>query len=325
MIPSKEHQKIYSQIFKNVFSRSWKCLIDECNKTSINSHLLQQNGILNTVAENGHLYELKAKDTFKWDNESPVLEFTLVGIKKAISLPLFCNEHDTTFFKEVESNPIDFHKYRSQLLLSFRAVCAEIRKKQRNIEIFTRILNANTLKGEIDRDSIEIFLKGTAFGITDLERYKGLLGEEIKLNKATFSFSTFTYPLIKIYGSATFSPMDDFTDPDQNHPLNAVFIHVIPYNNILHVIVGYHNDCVDEWITNYLDSWRNLETRDLENKLTNLFATRIETWGLSPSLYRSIPAKTLKKLIRYCSDNAMNHSVNQKVDFNIFESNNYGA
>jgi len=40
-------------IFKNVKSKTWKCLIEGCENNAINSHLLQRNGILNYITENG--------------------------------------------------------------------------------------------------------------------------------------------------------------------------------------------------------------------------------------------------------------------------------
>ena len=37
-----------------------------------------------------------------------------------------------------------------------------------------------------------------------------------------------------------------------------------------------------------MDSWKGLSTEQLQVKLTDLFTARLETWGMSPSLYASI-------------------------------------
>jgi hypothetical protein len=129
MNPRKQFQSLYAQVYKNIFSNKWPCLIEGCKKTAINSHLLQHNSILEMLAENGHLYEIRPLDVYRQQINSLSLEFRLIGISRALSLPLFCNEHDTSTFKIIETEPINFLNYKAQFLLSFRAVCAETRKK----------------------------------------------------------------------------------------------------------------------------------------------------------------------------------------------------
>lgn len=131
----RSHQKTIAQIYKNVYSKKCHCLEPTCDKEAINSHLLQRNGILSTITEKGHLIEIRPIDLFKWKKNQPMLEFKLIGINSAISLPLFCNYHDSSLFKNIESRTISFYLYENQLLFSYRTLCAELRKKERNIFI----------------------------------------------------------------------------------------------------------------------------------------------------------------------------------------------
>jgi hypothetical protein len=62
--------KVFSGITKNINNKKWKCLIDGCECDSINSHMLQQNGILNTISEDNHLIEIKATDYFLWNKKT---------------------------------------------------------------------------------------------------------------------------------------------------------------------------------------------------------------------------------------------------------------
>lgn len=313
-------QKVIATIFKNVHAKKWECVIDDCNETAINSHLLQQNGILDNVSVDGHLIEYKQSDPFTWSHNSPPFEKRRIGKKKAFSLPLFCNNHDTSIFKEVETHPIDLEQYRVHLLLSYRIICAEIRKKQVNIEQFRRLINAETLKGEPGLKDIKFALEGNEFGIKDLEKYKKLFEDELENEDSRFTFKVFKYPFLDIYGSAVFSPIDYLTtNPFQVEPLNGVFIHIIPYNDQTNVIVGYSNSYKDKWIEDYTNSWQNLEQEDFEKKLTNLFAAHIENWGMSPDLLREIKKENLQLLEEYMAKNANNLSPHQQVDFNLFE------
>jgi hypothetical protein len=139
-------QKIYAQINKNIFKQKWECLSDGCSQEAINSHLLQRNGILNTITKNGHLIEVKTEDVFKWEKTEFPLAFNKIGLKNSMAHPLFCDQHDTHIFYNIEKAQIDFYVYQSQLLFTFRAVCGEIRKKQRNELLHSKLLNSNQVK-----------------------------------------------------------------------------------------------------------------------------------------------------------------------------------
>ncbi|MBN2596095.1 hypothetical protein [Labilibaculum sp.] len=317
-----EVQKIIAKIDKNVNSKKWKCIINGCNENAINSHLLQQNGVLDNVSENGHLVEVKPTDIFKWSpNEIPI-EMKKIGIKKAFSLPLFCNHHDTELFKEVETHPIDLSDYRIQLLLSYRVVCSEIRKKEVVLDKHNRILNAQTLRGNIDLEIIENLVKGSELGIQDLSFYRKLVDQELQENNNDFKFKIYKYPLIKVYGSAIFSPTHQIVNPERDDPFESVFIHIIPDQNYLNVIIGYHKQHSTSWIEEYVESWKGLDMEPLEEKLTDLFAVHIENWGMSPLIKEKIDSKTIDSFYEFSESNFF---LNNSRTVNLFEDNNYGT
>src|SRR4030042_5014699 len=99
--------KIFAQISKNVENKKWKCIIDDCNSVAINSHLLQQNGILNIVADSGHITEMRQTDFLKWNQRNPPIQMARVGIRNAFSLQVFCSEHDSSIFKRIETPPVN--------------------------------------------------------------------------------------------------------------------------------------------------------------------------------------------------------------------------
>jgi hypothetical protein len=92
---------IYQNIRKNVYGKKWPCMAETCEKIAINSHLLQKNGILGNLVEDGHLVQIKPNDLFKIEHGGFVT-FKTIGIDQVISYPLFCNEHDTTIFRSIE-------------------------------------------------------------------------------------------------------------------------------------------------------------------------------------------------------------------------------
>lgn len=101
----KEHiekMRILQIIRKNALNMNWKCMVDGCPEKTINSHLLQRHGVLDNIIEDGHMYELRVRDIFKWSKDVPPVVFKKVGLNDAISYPLFCNHHDTELFLDIE-------------------------------------------------------------------------------------------------------------------------------------------------------------------------------------------------------------------------------
>lgn len=92
----KEIIKQITKIQKDILSPSnWTCLCPDCNNATINSHLLQRHGILDNLAENGHMFESKAKNFYDPKSIDGSFKFHKIGINNAISWPIFCNHHDT--------------------------------------------------------------------------------------------------------------------------------------------------------------------------------------------------------------------------------------
>jgi len=314
----RNDQKIISQIRKNVNAKIWKCNKRSCTNPAINSHLLQRNGILNKIAENGHVMELKSIDPFKWGSESVPLEFKKVGIGSALSLSLFCNDCDSQIFKRIETGQLDLFDYQSLLLFCYRIVCAEQRKKEQAVEVQQRILKAVSLKGKFGPEYLSL-LKGNELGIKDLEKFKSIIEAEIMIPRQIFQFETYTYPLLKVYGSAVFSTYDvgDVEEVERTN-FDDVFIHVIPSDKHLHIICGYLKQFCTKWIADYVESWRGLTDEQLTKGLTNLFSSRIENWGMAPSIHQNISRRTINKMIDFWGKNVMNMSKNLQADFNLF-------
>ena len=315
---------VISAIENNVKKIKYKCSVEECSEHAINSHLLQKNGVLNAISENGHLIQLRTKHIFSYEKDS-YYEFKSVGINNAMSYPLFCSFHDNKIFQSIESDFIDFSSLKTQQLFSYRSLLAELYKKRVAIERTKRILNANTLSLSFEAKlEFSEFLKGSKLGEQDLLSFNAFLDEYI-LSEASlnYTFVTYKYDLIKVCASAIFSPLDlinnSFLDLlNQEKPLDSVFINIVPHQDNLYVILGYKNDCDDKWIKEYLKSWDNLNMNQLKFKISDLLMTKIETWAISPSIFKNIPKDIKLKMSEYWDENHNNFDNSRKFNFNIF-------
>jgi len=84
------------------------CFYPDCNKPSINSHILQKNGILSELEENGHVMQMEINPF--GDN---IHFFKRTGINKAFSFKCFCSHHDIELFDSIEKKEINFSIYRN--------------------------------------------------------------------------------------------------------------------------------------------------------------------------------------------------------------------
>lgn len=319
--------KILNSIKKNVRLKKWSCLHSVCDCDSINSHFHQQKGVLNLLAEDNHLFELKKNDLFQ-AKEKGEYGFFRIGIRKAFSLPMFCACHDTDLFKDIENkDTVSFDDYNTQLLLSYRACCNEIRRKEIVNEVYRRILQSKLFQNKIIKDAIIFDIPQHNLGIRDYMFYKGCFESQLSLHQTnTFSFEVFDYPLIKLCASGVFTPLDNFdsirlqTYLNQEKPLNTVFINIFPYKNRLFLIFGYHNSFTSTWIKDYIRSWKDIDCKMLGIKLTDLFTTKMNSWILSPELFQKIPQCKKDIFINYWNNHADDLSIHQRIDFDLFEN-----
>lgn len=313
-------QNIIAQIDKNVKKKQWNCLVDDCTKTAINSHLIQQNGILSNISVEGHLVELKMVDAYKWSRLTPPIDFQSVGKTQALSHKIFCNSHDTDIFQPIENTKTNFETYESFLLFSYRVVCAEISKKRLSIERNNRLINANTLTGKIDKEALQLVVNGNELGINDLKVLKKELETEIKSNSEKYPFFVYKYPKIPVYASAVFSATDlDFPREDGALDLENIYIHILPLEEETLILVGYHNKYASKDTIKYCQSWKNLSDKELEFKLSGLFASNIENWGISPDLFQKLKEKSKSKYIELLRKNVSYFGISRESDFNLFD------
>lgn len=323
---SKQKLAVMRNIIDHVHKMAWECIECGCSNIAINSHLLQRHGILDNITENDHSYEVRPGDMMKWDDKTPPLfMFKLVGIQQAISLKIFCPEHDNGLFYDIEHGNVDFDVYRVQLLFSYRSLCAEIRKKEINKEINKRMRNSSALYAEGSDDILDMQDEGYDLGLRDLWTYRNEIKSELDSPTGLFTFKHYSYPSLGIYASSSFSYDEDgSTALGVQKSINGdvwdnCFIHILPLENSTEIIVGYSNNHTNQYLVEYINSWEGLDNNALGLKLTDLFAGHIESWGLAPSLYRKLKVDNKLKYCNYMRDHASDYQIMQNVGFNLFE------
>lgn len=324
----KEIAHLIATMQKNANKARRQCLYNGCNEVAINSHLLQKRGIINSISEKQHVYE-NSPHAFKKD----YFAFNRIGLDEALSYPGFCNKHDTELFKEIESDTLDYKAYKTHLLLSYRALMIEKRKKEINIDWYTRILDSNMLAPHLDNEfimKIHESIKGEKEGMQDQQHYEKYflfnIGNE---SLRDFRFVYFELPRIEVCSSAVFSYetseeielMNLFQKNKFNDPLTEIYFHLLPFAEKSIVIMGCLNENIEKcW--SYIQSFFEGDENYRLKKVSDLLICQIENWVCSPSFYASNCKRReaeINSLIRL----SMKHpNERRELEFNLFEANN---
>lgn len=309
---------ILRNIRRHVINKKWECMVEGCTESAINSHLLQRHGILDNILEDNHMVEMRPMDIFKWNKDASPMTFKKVGLNEAISYPLFCNHHDTELFLDIENDNPNITDYRSQLLFSYRCVCAEIRKKEIEIEFDKRQINMKTLN--FDRFPLEEAIEGLKIGIHDLKSYQNLLLNELDNPHDNFLFHAIQLPFIPLYASACFSFETDVSKlMSTAQTWDGAFIHILPRKHDTYVIVGAHQEHMNQDLSKFIEGFNQVDSSSVGVIFTNLFSQRIENFGMSITLFNSLAQENIDKFFEFQKRSMLEYNMLLEPGFNLFE------
>ncbi|MGI8316875.1 SEC-C domain-containing protein [Halobacillus mangrovi] len=118
-----EANKIFNGTdFKTCFGFDTK----ECKGGIIGAHSLQNNGVLDKIATDNHVYKLSVEMT----EQSPILEFEKKGKKQASRFNGFCKYHDEVYFSNIE-DIVYTGTDEQNFWYAFRAFSFEYHRKKR--------------------------------------------------------------------------------------------------------------------------------------------------------------------------------------------------
>jgi len=114
------------------------CLHPSASKEACNgrsrAHTIQRSGILESIAHDGHVAQLKP--SMNLDYGPRLAERVLVGVREATTFPGICNRHDSELFRPIETEPITF-RHDQVFLFAYRSLLREY---------FTKLQAQNQLK-----------------------------------------------------------------------------------------------------------------------------------------------------------------------------------
>lgn len=310
-----EMAKAVNESKKHAITSITECYHPECNENSINSHILQESGILSKIAPNGFLRKRLINKYYKRDTY-----FQSSPISKAFSFNGFCDKHDNNLFKLIEKEDINFKDYNSLIRFTLRTIYYEKYLKERNI-----IMNEYLVLNHADLFNVNILLNGNyedKLGISDLEKTQSLIWDDINTGSESFifEFREIEKNEICLASFFTYDTSEELNRIGQNE-ISNIFVIMFPYMNKSVLIMGYEKSDAKK-VKGYVNSFFKENEKRLKRMLTNLLLFNCENWVCSERFYNGRIKQSEEyffKTLEFTA-NANNKKERNFFDLNLFEN-----
>jgi hypothetical protein len=238
----------------------------ECSKTLIGAHSIQNNGVLNQIAVENHVYTLNIE--IDKNMMLPQLKFEPIGKNKASVFSGFCKKHDEEYFNGIEDKD-----YGGTLVqnywYAFRALCFELHRKLRLKQSYTTLFQKHPQATRVP--DIYTNYYNTELNIRDswkeYERFKKLflnrsfnqLDSFVKIVPFKVGFTATTSVAVGIDMEGDLAA--NIYNYDEKIFIPSLYISVIPQSNSTIIIISrFKEDLCYEKLLTQLKNTENTDT-----------------------------------------------------------------
>lgn len=315
----KQIQEVLNKTFKKANDKVRICCAPGCNKPAINSHILQKNGILNGIAQNGHIL-ISTTDFF----EKELFYFKRKGINETFTYKGFCAEHDSSIFSPIENHEIDFEDYKSQLLFAYRTILNEKVKKEVILDWHKYQKESKVLNGIIDIKLIDASDEQEKLGIKDISYFQDKIEKDLNNNTESFVFKfRYTKPVeICIASHFTFETTRERNiEIERNGKdfdfLTDIFISFFPIEGENVLLFGYLKE-QESKCGSFVQTFLDCTEEELFKKISDLILCRCEVWACSENFYSNYIKHREEQINRIFQESAESMDEDRSLNFNIF-------
>ena len=259
----------------------YKCLCPGCHNKSINSHLVQQHPYLESIAEDGLLYQIIDNDIHPLSGDWNDFKEEVRSIQKTLSMPLFCAHHDNDLFKAIECDSMDLKSVKTFLLFSFRALASQrYLEEKRCVQYKNTGFDAEPFCTQQDYSSHTI----SRFDSTLKLLYDDIVGGRFD----DYIFKVVALPYMPVCGSDVAVDEDEmgnsYCDGDRTiRPIDGLYFTLLPSvdKDFLYALVGYHSKYVSARQMDFFNSL--IGDTQIATILELIY--RMKNWCAAPSLF----------------------------------------
>ncbi len=263
----------------------YRCCCPGCTKKAIKSHLLQQHPILESISDDKNcLLQMIDNTMDPRSGNWSIYNRHKVGITRALQYKLFCGEHDSSLFKDLENRNSIPESKQDCLLLAFRAACAVRHQEEHRLRIYEKESLGSGQRNPLI-DSSQAFILRMNSVVDNL--WRAINGE----GDNHYFFRMISMPRIDVAASDCIIDEKDFEnhimDDGYDVPLNCLFVNLIPIDKTLFLLIGCDTlfDEREEFKKNIMD----LQTGDLpvgvHLRTVQGILLKCSNWCCSPNLY----------------------------------------
>lgn len=273
----------------NSEARMKRCLHPDQNQCSgkiVKAHAIQNNRILNKIAENGMVVTLDGTSHYMFQTSDTK------GRGVATTFTGFCSYHDKTLFQDIEDK--EFTGSKKQLfLLTYRTMAWHYHKKQEQTNA-TCIHFEKMFKQGYDltkSDDFIEYLTGLKLGLEDNEKEKQLFDDAL-LNDQYDVISSWIWELPYEISSAV-SMMTEIEYDIYGKQINNLGKDIDVKNIYLNIFPAHGKSfCIWTWLNTYDSSYKafteqfsKLDIKDRENYFNNNLPRWTDSIVISPRLW----------------------------------------
>ncbi|MDP7774954.1 hypothetical protein QWI49_07255 [Acinetobacter nosocomialis] len=284
-----EFLKLYSELRREASIKECTLLSDmnnPCEGKIVNAHSIQRGKILQSIAENGEVFELAFEI---YDDFEPTIQFKNVGIKKFSTFSGFCQKHDKTIFQPIEDRPFE-NSPEQKMIYAYRAITKELHTKKES-----RRLNSISTKNVIQ--SIQLIQD-----INDLKRLSDFTYSKLENNQFdelihySYVLDNF-YPIAcnsifipyfdmsgkKVFSKSEYEEIQNSSLPVERSPF--IILNIFPEQDKTYILISHINSRCNDF--EFLKELFDKSVNDFTLAISQIMLTYCENVAFGPKYIKS--------------------------------------
>lgn len=286
---------------------------NECNGKIVKAHAIQNNRILNKIAENGMVITMDGTSHHIFQTSD------LKGRGIATTFTGFCSYHDKTIFQDIEDNEFE-GSLKQIFLLTYRTMAWHYHKKREQINATCIQIEKMYEKGYdlAQSDDFIKYLTGLKLGSLDNDKEKQLM-DAVLLNEQYDVISSWTWEIPYEISSAV-SMMTELehdiygktiNDLEKDSDLKKIYLNIFPTHGKSYCVWSWANT-YDNFYKDFVEQFSNLEIKDRENYFNNNLLRWTDSIVISPRLWDKWGSEMQEGLIAHANFDVLYRAIEKE-------------
>jgi hypothetical protein len=282
---------LFGELMKQLNSNFERCFwpSEQCSKSAIRAHSVQNATALELLAHNGHV--VMPKIGLKMES-GPYFFWELIGKSKATTFTGLCSKHDAELFRPIDTNL--FHQNNSEqlFLIAYRSILRELHAKMKAASDIQSQYARGVEIGKFDPAAMDYPMQMATMAMAEaysFYRYKFEFDTMYRKKvfgelKHQINFISGAKPTIAV--SSVFSFIDNMKHLDNRVSPKCVCLNVFPVPNGIYIIFSYlkyHSALIEP----HLPVPFQENQAYLLYQASKLILTHCENFALSPMFFDS--------------------------------------